>query len=94
MGKLTVGLLLNPSESVIRYFIFTLETKSFEATAEALKECEISAHPLPIAATALCLNSRPQLKLFYYFHTVKKIIVKDQRRRVLVVTMAVIWSGR
>jgi hypothetical protein len=92
MGKLAVGLLLNPSESVIRYFIFISETIPLKATAEALNEYEVTAHPLAIAATVMCLTS--SRKLFYYLHKVKTTTVKDQRRRVVVVTTAVIWSGR
>jgi hypothetical protein len=35
-----------------------------------------------------------KVKNSYYLRKVKKTIVKDQRRRVVLVTMAAIWSGR
>lgn len=94
MGKLAVVLLVNPSESVIRYFIFISETIPLKATVEGLNEYEVSAHPLAIAAMVMCLTSCRKLKLFYSLHKVKKTIVKDQRRRIEVVTVAVIWSCR
>jgi len=66
-----------------------------EATVEALNEYEISAPPTSNCSYGNVPHFMPKIKaIFYYLNKVKKTIVKDQRRRDLVVTMAVIWSGR